>query len=776
MYSYFSTTSYPTVAPAWKATKTHVNWSASVRAAAVLALALSLGCAGCSGDSDETVPAPPTEQRTYPSMLVAADRKDEILSRLLREPYQTIYATIQERAAKSYEEPDPDIWDHSTIGHNNTTAQANAFIGWLQDDEAAANKARDFLLRMPTDFETNQTWDVNIRMPHVLMTYAYGWDLLKATPWFSDADAADAAERVTTVTDKFFDKYLENSALRQLVLGESQNNHPIRTASAIGLVGLTFGDHPQASTWTNWAISELSYLFSVEGCYVQSDGGISEGPFYYGFAFGPAIATFITMDVAIDPQRQFARDCRNRQAKDPWNVDDCVDGELFTFDNPLHTELFHHTVDWSINLRLPSGWRAILGDAYLSVPNGGALLTGFDGGGHTRWDWEQTKLDSWPMTWGMDLTAHHLIYFDDSVAATEPSWRNRFLPAAGNAVFRSGWDEDARWLLLLGEEGSARKTLHDHVDGTSFSLAAYGDYLLIDPGYYKPVETDNAITAHSDSHNTIRIAGHGAPDKGLLTDFGDVDASLHHSVDGTELAYAEAHQSYVQTDIERSVVFVRQRYFLVADRLSSQQTSTREHAWRLGGWAGYDTGGTFEVFPCLTPDSCGARWERDNGGVYVHLAATEAGLTVVEPPYEPLTAPHVGEFDRHRTIEDHGVIDGVLEAVAPGYLAVLAPYRVGAAVGAADASLTVTALDAGSGAAAWQVESSLGCDVAWLRTAGAATALTLPSGAVLNTDAELTVVDTAGSFGLIARGTSADLDGTVVVAGDGASSVVKAEP
>jgi hypothetical protein len=696
--------------------------------------------------------------------LVSIDRKAEIAARVDREPYAEIFDLVRERAARDVETPDPNVWDHDVIGRNNETAQANALLAWLFDDEAAATKAREILLSMPTDFSTNTTWDVNIRMPHPLMSFCYAWDLLRATPWFSDADASAARDRVLTVTDQFFEQFVGSVGVRQIVLGVSQNNHPIRTASAIGMVALTFPNHPRSAEWANWAVSEVAYLFGPDGRYVQADGGVSEGPFYYAFAYGPAIAFFIALHNTIDPARTFGRDCRNRQAGDPWLATDCVDGEPFTFDNPLFDERFHATVDWSINLRLPNGWRAPLSDANFGAHNGSAILTSFGGAPHTRWDFDTSPDRAAAMSWGMDLLSHHLIYLDDSIAAAPPPWTNRFMPDAGNAVFRSGWDADARWLLLVAQHGSARKTLHDHVDGTSFSLAAYGEYLLLDPGYYKPNQLDNALTAEAQSHNVILIDGEGAPEKGLLTDFGDADAFLENTLDGTKIAYAEAHQSYQETDIERSVVFVRQRYFVIADRLSSDVQTARSHAFRLGGWAGYDVPGVFEVWDCST--RCGARWERARAGVEVQIAATAPGLTVVEPLYQPLMPPHVGAFDEERTIADHGVIDAVVNAVAPDFLTVLAPYPVGSA------APQVSALDAGASAAAWYID---GADVAWLRSPGAAASLLLPNGKTLTSDAELVVIDLAEGFALIARGTHASIDGVPVVSAGPGEQVAKKE-
>ena len=351
------------------------------------AVALAIAAAGCGGD--ETAPSTPHE----PFLWVTADRHDDLVARADREPYASIVAVIQKIADRPWAEPESDRWDSQTISGDNQVAQANAVLAWLYDDETRARKAVDFMLRMPTDFENNDVWDVDIRMAHVIMTYAYAWDLLRATPYMSDEEAADTRQRVLTVTEKFFDDYIENGIKRQAILGFEQNNHPIRTASAVGLVALLFPDYPAASTWANFAVSELSYLMGPDGKYIQPDGGVSEGPFYYAFAYGPAVAFFIAMD-HIDPNRTFQRDCRNRQDSDPWNVTDCVDGEAFTFENPLHGDLLAKTVDWSIDLRLPSGWRAPLGDANFIFPNGSVLLTSFGGGPEMMWDWE-TKPEDW---------------------------------------------------------------------------------------------------------------------------------------------------------------------------------------------------------------------------------------------------------------------------------------------------------------------------------------------------------------------------------------------
>lgn len=704
----------------------------------------------CSGPADTGATEDPLG---FPRLMVTDDHRSLILSRVEREPYASILADIREIAARPYEQDaDPAVWDHDANGHNAETAQANAFLAWLYEDEQSARTALSFMRQLEDDFETNDTWDVNIRMPHTLIGYANALDLLCGTEWLEEGPRLSFEERLGNITDKFYEEYVLTDITREVTLGVSQNNHPIRTAAAIGYAALALPNHPDSQRWLDWAVSELDYLWGEDGQYVQPDGGVSEGPHYYGFAFSPSVAFFIAMENSGADQREYRRDCINRSDEEPWAGHGCVDGERFAFENPIRKTRFHQTVDWSINLRLPSGLRPPLADSYFTRFNGGALLTSFGGEGYMAWDWINNTERPYDTSKGLDLAAQHLAYYDDTVELTEPPWRNLFLPDAGNAVMRSGWGTEDSWLLLVAENGSARKTLHDHVDGTSFSLAAYGEYLLMDPGYYKPDELDNAVTAQADSHNVVLIDGQGAPDKGLLLDFGDTDAFLENTWDGERIAYAEAHTRYQDTDIERSVVSVEGRYFIVADRMSTERTDTRRYTWRLHGWAGEDDGGTF------TLGERGASWERGGAGVDVYVYPTRGTPDIGDPEFVKLGAPSVHEFDLERNVAHHGVLDVSVDGVTPGFLAVLAPYKVGAS--GADGPLAVEQLDLQTqGVLGWQITHAAGVDVVLMREPGTDDDFTLDSGHRLATDGELALVRLDGSLGLVVRGEVVSLDG-----------------
>jgi len=323
-----------------------------------------------------------------------------------------------------------------------------------------------------------------------------------------------------------------------------------------------------------------------------------------------------------------------RNDRDPWTDHGCVDGEPFVYSTPMRDPAFARTMEWSLALRLPWGPRPPKGDAYFNSPNGQALLTGFGADEAFAWDWQVNRDEPLEVTHGADLVPHHLVWPVLTPADGPPEWTTRVMTEAGDAVFRSSWDEDAVWGLLIAESGAARKTLHDHVDSTSFSMAAYGEYLLLDPGYYKPSDLDNARTAHSPAHNLVLIDGLAAPNKGLLNNFGDADATLEHPLVGGRLEYVEAHQDYQDSHVERSVVFVDGRWFLLADRITTEATEPREHAWRMSGYAGRTAGGEFT----LRDD--GARWERPLAGADLWLASTAPDLAVELPPFEenrPLT-------------------------------------------------------------------------------------------------------------------------------------------
>ncbi len=721
---------------------------------ALLFLLIMPGCA-----CDEEAPEPSPEGLSYPRLLVRADMKATLLARQNLPVFSDLYSQIEAKADGEYRIPDGEGWDYHAYNHNACIAQASAFLAWLHEDQARADKAREHFKMLETDMETHGDWDLNIRMPANMVCGVQAWDLLMGTDFFPEAEAAEAQEKLGIIADKFYAQYVETELYRWSALVVTQNNHPIRTAACLILPGLAFPDHPEAKKWLDWGLAEYDYLFAPEGQYIQAEGGVSEGSFYFHFGLAAAMGALIAADNAGASEGTYHRNCISRNPAEPWNGGPCEDGGAFTFRNALYSEHFGRALDWSVALRMGDGRRPSIADGGLNNPNGSALIAHWQPDKmHQVWDWQnQTSGRVRGTGWGLDLLIQHYAYLPEPVGGEAPAWKHRVMPESGYAIFRSGWEEDQRYSVLLAERGAARLTLHDHVDGTHFLLSAYGEYLAIDTGYYKPNTLDNAITAEAQAHNVILIEGRGDATKGMLNDWTGNDAYLEHSAENDHLVYAEARTNYRQSEITRGMAMLRDRYWVVADRIVTEAPEAREHRWRFHAGAGYDLGGEFHLN--------GDRLEVVQAQARLDLAlASTAGTPVFEaPPFEEHEAPYVhsiGGGEAH-----HGVADGIVTAQAPFYLAIMVPSPT-----ETEPDFSIRALPAPRDSVAYRIEGPDGVDVVWLRGPEAAETMEWEDHS-LQSDGTLTILAMDGSFGLMARGTEVRLDGALQLSGPGDEGV-----
>ena len=721
-------------------------------------------------DDVPSEPGPLPAWPDRPALATRPDRKAAIKTRAGNPPWNDFVTRIRGAATPTCVEDTHEAWDIGVHSSNAGIAQGNAILAWLFDDDAAAAKARDCFRFVRTDWETSQ--GLNHAMAPFSIPFAIAWDLLAGTTFFPAAEADEARARLLAVNEKFYDRTVLDPFNRLSMIGVTQNNITIRTSAAMAYVALTFPDAPRSREILDFGAGELAFLWGPDGRYIGDDGVVSEEPFYFGYGFPPALAFFLAMRNAWPANGILYRDCINRNDVDPWAPIDCTGGAPYAWEDPLavpganaHADRFWGAFDWSLDHRMPSGFRSTTGDGRLRTQNAGLLLAALSGRGRYAWDARHVPGGDVDLGRGLDLAPQHLFDIADAPVDVEPPAGSTAHLVSGHVTLRSGWGPDDLWVLFLGESGPARKALHDHVDGTSFALAAYGEYLLLDSGYYKPNSLDNAVTADAPAHNVVLVDGQGAPDKGILNDWGDADASVDRFFTGPGLDYAEISQSYRQTTFHRAMMQVRNRYVVVADRLETTATATREHTWRVSGFAGYDSGGSYAL------DAEGATFQRTTAGVRVAIASTAGAPDVREPPYVEGAAPHVHDIGDDPQTSHHAVADAVVTALAPGFLAILAPWKVGAADGAPEALLSVTLLASGAGSAAWTVTGAFGgTDVIWLRATDGPASLDLPGGKTISTDAQLVLVNQADGLLMYRGGTGVTWNGmvhTAPAAGDG---------
>lgn len=688
----------------------------------------------------------------YPHMLMLPEMKEIVLKRALAdvEPYKTKMQNINSIAEREYNPGNPNEWQSKPEEDNASTAQANAFLAYLFDDDTRAKKAIDFLKKIRTDFETNKVYDTNIRIPRSVIPYINALDLLSGTDFITEEEKEEIKARIVEVVDDFFNMYVRGTMA--VVHLPTQNNYNIKTASTIAYAAIAFPDAPNQREWWNFSLSELGYMFSKESHYIQEDGGVSEEPFYYGFALSSAVPVFIAYKNTFGNKSAIvSRDCSLRNPVPPWDDVNCIDEEEYEFKNPLDSELFINSLDWTLKLRLPVGDRPPVGDGPFNSTNVISVLSGIYE--KPEYVWDAIENEKNPYSTFDDV--YFMVYFNDEIPSAPPRWSpTQFFTISGDAVFRSDWTNEAVWLMLKCEKGPVHMTVHDHVDGTSFQLFAFGEYLAIDTGYYKPNNMDNAVTSHFQNHNVILIDNAGPPDKGLLTNFGDTDCYLENIYDSDIFDYAEARMNYQNTDLTRSLLFVRNRYAIIFDDLNS--TSSHEYTFRIHGYAGYDSGGIYSDL------SLGGKWERTKAGLDSFVIST-AGIPIYEhPTYQKYSSPNVHLFENDRIVRDHTVLDAVVSGEDVSFVSVFYPYKVNSTT-PSEMPATVNLISSSPGTAVVQINTPDGNkDVCIANRTGNTISITLSDGKVIETDARSAFVGITDSIAFIIRGTYLKVNGQTI--------------
>lgn len=139
------------------------------------------------------------------------------------------------------------------------------------------------------------------------------------------------------------------------------------------------------------------------------------------------------------------------------------------------------------------------------------------------------------------------------------------------AVQRSGWDSDARY-MLINNQNTTYTASHRHPDDLSVVMAAYGRPLIVDPGAheYTATPTNDWMRKTTEAHNTVEVDG--LPQRAGVTRA----TWLWRSNAGLDVYRGEA-LGYDPVSHDRVVYFVKPGFWIVSDSLTGD---TAAHDYR----------------------------------------------------------------------------------------------------------------------------------------------------------------------------------------------------
>lgn len=510
-------------------------------------------------------------------------------------PWPVLWARIRSIADTEpppYNQADRDIYADAVRG---AIAEAAAFVGLLTEDSSYIQKALALIGELPVTDPLPEGSKYDLTGAEALVSFCTAFDYLAASPTVLSEDLDAARKRLIERIDTFRSLTHEGPLVLMVML--SRNNHTMKVMGALGLCAIVINDRPEAAKDMSEAITVLDWLLNTyQG---NAEGGYAEGWHYLsygGASFLPFIAAY----------HRFAKG----QAFPYYGVpllqaDGPHAGKVVTIgdfvENPITRAIFKRAL-WST---CPDGLMPPTDDANPAALHGG-LLFALTGDQDFLWQWKKTGFYS-----ARAETATFSLYDGTEAPETPMMEIEGSKPDAGFAIFRDSWGQDALYLLLQGEHGVVRKhgSGHEHADELSFLIWAYGELLILDPGYISWDYHDKV--RFSSDHNTILVDGLGSPlvqVGGMDIEVG-ADAFLSPMITDGPITWVDVRTNYVGVGFARRIVRVSGRIFVIEDAIDGNATS-HTYSLLLNGMAGGDVVGSSFI---LLQD--GAIWERNKAKV-----------------------------------------------------------------------------------------------------------------------------------------------------------------
>lgn len=400
-----------------------------------------------------------------------------------------------------------------------------------------------------------------------IINYLIAYDLMKGAG-VAQASLEASKTKLVTFTANLYQKAMASYTFLNLKFFTYQfNNHSIMTASALGLAAIVFNDYGNANVnyqplnWINAGFYNLdNTLWMENGTYPRVSepdtlAGYAEGPNYFKYGFENAFP-FIRAMGGFLPDGNYSATFNSitRSIRNPWY-------------DPRYDRLY----DWLNKIRMPDGGFPSIHDSYMGY---GTVIMALSGKPQYNLSNPGFSADEpWIRSQYIATNVTHGVNTDSLFQA---------LPAAGSLVFRSSWETSAVYMHFIGKNGIALTGAKSHHQGdaSSFSLMAYGELLAVDPGYPGASQADLENKAIDHSLVLVNDAG-PLPPTGELVSTSTNTAYIERYFDTPLIDYGEVRTAYQGADVVRRNLFVRNKYFLLADQVSS--ASAKNYTFQLHG-------------------------------------------------------------------------------------------------------------------------------------------------------------------------------------------------
>ncbi|MFZ1863664.1 MAG: heparinase II/III family protein [Polyangiales bacterium] len=678
---------------------------------------------------------------TRPRVLGAGADLEEVRAKLTEEPYRSWMQRMAQRVSEGRaQDPDDHLRGPERIKANAARALAAFYLlDWTvvdgapvpfaseEERQAAGAEVAAFLRSMYTESRIAVPppvggWDRDITTSEEIIMWASAYDTLVGAGYSLAPDEEQEVQRnLIELTSALYENYRDPATASGFPLLH-QNNHRAKVGCAFITAAMVLAEHTpdpgdsralEYEDPSKWAVYGFELLERIlEYSHLTQDGVYSEGPFYFRYTS----QNLLPMSRAWDRWVQ----------GEPWPVAEGIERT-----SPWRDPRIVHAHRWMLDVMLPDGSLAPYDDGNVGRRHyyGLAPAATAADAEELQWAWALSRESEYlaapypyPSDGNIELAPDAIFDFDDSVTPRAPAGSpTRIYENGGVAVFRSGWAQEDVVAVVLGEHGVAASfgrgpdgdpvfpDSHEHADPGSFMLYAYGERLMLDPGYLD-------FSRHFDvnrpeDHNVILVGGRGpvdyvnaslawgtlSPDSpppadGMAYLRSAFDSSMADGVTVTTQYGAGQYGLAGGADIERRFVFASNRYLVIADHVvSSVAGASQDFTWRFHGNGGGEllegdlpNLGTFER---ADPE---ARWHRDRATVLVVTVSPDGPMSYAEETrfHEPGGRNSDGDIGR----SSHTAWDAIGEGSDVTALSVVFPYpagQEGPAVSTGDGSIVL---------------------------------------------------------------------------------------